>query len=373
LTKFEGDNEPLAVIDSELKKCLLSERKQMEDKSAVSGKYILIPLLLIFAIFGYWAYDNWLFEQRRENYLDLLLQQQGIVVTENDYQHGELVIKGLYDPLIADPDEILEGSMLQANEVKTDWQAYHSLVPAIAEQRLKQVLQAPPLVKITLKETRLILTGVADKTWIKNLETITPVLTGVTAIEYHQLQTYPQFIKQQLETPETVVVFFHNGRLQLQGIAPIAWRNSLAKKIAKLDFIIDYQLDKLEITEEKQRQALSDKLENQFIYFKNGSEFLETQSKKLLNSVSLIKEINYLSKKLEQTMYLIITGYTDGLHTTQYNAALAQERAEKVINYLKQQAIPVEMIISSQLSTIRRSNKSQRKVGFAVIFDKEEK
>jgi len=373
LTKFEGDNEPLAVIDSELEKCLLSERKQIEDKSAVSGKYILIPLLLIFAIFGYWAYDSWLFEQRRENYLNLLLQYQGIVITENNYQQGELVIKGLYDPLIANPNEILKNSTLQVDEVKTDWQAYHSLVPAIAEQRLKQVLQAPPLVKITLKETRLTLTGVADKAWIKNLATITPVLTGVTAIEYHQLQTYPQFINQQLETPETVAIFFQKGYLQLQGIAPIAWRNALAKKIAKLNFITDYQLDKLEITEEKQRQILSEKLEKQFIYFIKGSELLETQSKKLLNLVSLIKETNHLSEQLEQTMYLIITGHTDGLNTTKYNTALALKRAEKIINYLRQQAVPVEMIIASQLSTIRRSNKLQRKVGFAVIFNKKEK
>ena len=373
LTKFEGDSEPLAVIDSDLKKCLLSERKQIEDKSAVSGKYILIPLLLIFAILGYWTYDNWLFEQRRENYLNLLSQHQGIVITENDYLQGELIVKGLYDPLIANPDEILKRSTLQGDEVTTEWQAYHSLVPAIVEQRLKQVLQAPPLVKITLKETHLTLTGVADKAWIRNLATITPILTGVTAIAYHQLQTYPQFIKQQLETPETVTLFFHNGRLQLQGIAPIAWRNSLAKKIAKLNFITDYQLDKLEITEIKQRQVLNEKLEKQFIYFIKGSEILETQSKKLLNLVSLIKEINHLSKPLKETMYLIITGHTDGLNTTQYNTALAQERAEKIINYLKQQTVPIEMIIASQLSTIRRSNKLQRKVGFAVIFNQEEK
>ena len=373
LTKFEGDNEPLAVIDSDLEKCLLSERKQMEDKSPVSGKYILIPLLLLCAIFGYWTYDNWLFEQRRENYLNLLSQHPGIVVTENNYQQGALVIAGLYDPLVADPREILKRSTLDDNEVKTDWQAYHSLVPAIAEQRLKQVLQAPPLVKITLKETRLILTGVADKTWINNLATITPILTGITAVAYHQLQTYPQFIKQQLETPETVTVFFQKGYLELEGIASIAWRNSLAKKIAKLSFITDYQLNKLEITEEKQRQVLSEKLEKQFIYFINGSELHEIQSKKLLNLVSLIKETNHLSGQLKQTMYLIITGHTDGLNTTQYNTVLAQKRAEKIINYLKQQGVPVEMIIASQLSTTRRSNKLQRKVGFAVIFNQEEK
>ncbi len=373
LTKFEGDNAPLAVIDSDLEKCLLSERKQIEDKSAASGKYILIPLVLIFAILGYWAYDNWLFEQRRENYLNLLSQQQGIVVTENDYQKGELVINGLYDPLVADPNEILKGSTLESNEVKTNWQAYHSLVPAIAEQRLKQVLDAPPLVKITLKGTCLVLTGVADKAWIRNLATITPVLTGVTAIDYHQLQTYPQFINQQLETPETVTIFFQKGYLQLQGIAPIAWRNSLAKKIAKLNFITDYQLDKLEITEEKQRQQLSKKLEKQFIYFIKETEILETESKKLLSLVNLIKKINHLSERLNQTMYLIVTGYTDGLSTTQYNTALGQARAETVINYLRKQAVTVEIVIASQIAKIPRGNKLQRKVGFTVIFNKEKK
>ncbi len=371
LTKFEGDNEPLAVIDNDLQKCLVSEQKSVKDKSSVSGKYILIPLCLIFIILGYWGYDNWEFEQRREDYLTLLQQQEGIVVTENRYQEGELFIEGLYDPLVTHPNDILEKSSLHADEVNTHWQAYHSLRPTIVEQRLKQTLQTPPLVNIHLHNTELTLTGVADEKWIEELAIISPVLTGVTAIYYQQLQNYHQFISQQLETPATVKVLFKEGQLQLQGIASIHWHNTLAKKLAKLTFINDYKLDELEVIEEKQLQLLTEKLEKKLIFFTYGLKLTEVQLKKLLDLVTIIKNMHHLSGELKQKMYLIITGYTDGLSNVEYNRALGQERAEKIINYLKQHSISVEMIIASQLSVIRRVNRLQRKVGFAVIFNKE--
>ncbi|MDQ7091855.1 MAG: OmpA family protein [Methylococcales bacterium] len=371
LTKFEGDSEPLEVIDADLQKCLLSEQKQGDEKSSVSGRYILIPLLLIFIVIGYWSYDNWKFEQRRENYLQLLQKQHGIIVTYNALQNGELLIKGLYDPLIIHPDKLLEKSSLQTDEVTTDWQAYHSLAPAIVEQRLKQTLHAPPLVNVHLDDTLLTLTGVADKTWINNLTTITPVLSGVTAIDYQQLQNYPYFITQQLKVPETVNVFFNQGALKLEGISSIAWRNTLEENIAKLSFITDYNVDKLDIIEEKQLKMLTEKLENQAIYFTDGAKLTEKQSKDLLNSVNLIIEMGSLSNQLDQTMYLVITGHTDGLNSTKYNTALGQKRAEKIINYLKQHSISIEMIIASELSQSRRGNKLQRKVDFAVIFTQE--
>ncbi|MCK5872332.1 MAG: hypothetical protein KAG26_05860 [Methylococcales bacterium] len=371
LKHFEGDSAPLAVIDETLDQCLLSEHKNEDQKkSGVSGKYILIPLLLILVLFSYWAYDHWKFEQRRNNYLTLLQQYEGVVVTNNHTDHDKLMIKGLYDPLIVNPHDVLQNSDLQTNEVVIDWQPYHSLVPAIVIQRLRNVLQIPPYVTVTLKGTVLKLSGVADVKWIENLKAIKPVLTGVTHIEITSLKNYTHVIKTELNVPNTVHFNFDEGTLQLQGTAAIAWYHQATQKIAALKFIHQVEWHQLTIAEAKKLQLLKEQLEKQTIYF-TGDTINANDANVLQGVLDLLKKMADLNQLLAQKMRLTVTGYTDGLDSIKYNKILAQTRAKTVIDFLKPHLLSVEMQMASQLSHTQRSNKLQRKVGFSVSFNKE--
>ncbi|MCK5899061.1 MAG: hypothetical protein KAG06_08320, partial [Methylococcales bacterium] len=371
LKNFEGDSAPLAVIDVELDKCLLSERKNANEKTAsVSGKYILIPLLLILLLLGYWAYDHWEFEQRRSDYLILLAQYDGVVVTDNHTDHDKLTIKGLYDPLIVNPYHVLQNSDLQTNEVIVDWQPYHSLAPEIVILRLRKVLKIPPDVEVDLNGTVLTLSGVASKTWIKKITNITPVLTGVTKINLGQLQNYTQSITQHLKPPATANFNYEDGTLHLKGVAPLGWHQQTAKKIPTLKFVNQVQWGTLEISEAIKLQQLKESVERQAIYFSKRASVITT-TEGLHALVNEINEMSTLSQQLNKAMVLTITGYTDGMDTNEYNRVLAKTRAQKMLELLKPSLPLVNIQIAVQLSQTKRSNKLQRKVSFTMSFNKE--
>ncbi|MCK4493409.1 MAG: OmpA family protein, partial [Methylococcales bacterium] len=371
LQHFEGDSAPLAVIDETLDQCLLSERKnEAQKKIGVSGKYSLIPLLLILILLSYWAYDHWKFEQRRNDYLTLLQQYDGVVVTDNNTDHDKLIIKGLYDPLIVNPYQVLYDSDLQTNEVITDWQAYHSLMPSIVIQRLRKVLQIPPYVTATLTGTVLKLSGVADAEWIENLKTIRPVLTGVTQIGTTALKNYTDVIETELNIPKTAHFHYENGKLQLKGTASIKWYHQATQKTPPLKFIQQVEWHQLTIVEEKKLQLLKEQLEKQMIYF-TGDTIKKKNAKILQGVLNLLKKMAGLNQRLAQQMQLTVTGYTDGVDSMEYNKVLAQTRAKTVIDFLKPHLQSIEMQMALQLSHTQRNNKLQRKVGFSVSFNKE--
>ncbi|MCK5729316.1 MAG: hypothetical protein KAH08_08845, partial [Methylococcales bacterium] len=371
LKNFEGDSAPLAVIDVELTQCLLSERKNITEKTAsVSGAYIFIPLFLILLLVGYWAYDQWKFEQRRLDYLSLLQQYEGVVVTDNTMKGDKLMIKGLYDPLIVNPSEILKRSRLHTDEVVTDWQPYHSLSPAIVILRLRKVLQIPSHAQVDLNGTTLTFSGVAKKSWIKKIMQITPVLTGITHVNIDKLKNYDQSITQHLQPPTTTNFSYEDGRLQLNGVAPLRWHQQATKKIAALKFVNQVQWSTLEITEAIKLQQLKERVEKQAIYF-TKSVAITVKADVLQTLIDEINEMLTLSQQLNKTMILTITGYTDGVDSTEYNTALATTRAQKMVELLKKSLPLVNMKTAVQLSSTKRSNKLQRKVSFMISFNKE--
>jgi OOP family OmpA-OmpF porin len=186
LKNFAGDSAPLAVTEPDLQACLLAERKQL-NKASFSPTYLLAPVVLICAMLAYLGYDNWQFEQRAADYVRLLQHNQSIVITQQNHHNGQLLINGLYDPLSEHPDTLIAQSRLQTDEIQSHWQAYQSLAPVFIERRLKQLLQPPPTVSLTLENNRLVITGIADDAWINKLAIITPAIAGVSGVDSDKL------------------------------------------------------------------------------------------------------------------------------------------------------------------------------------------
>jgi hypothetical protein len=231
--------------------------------------------------------------------------------------------------------------------------------------RLRAVLDIPPHVKIQLNKTQLMLSGVATAAWINNIARITPILTGITDINSQKLQTYTAAIEAYLQVPNTADFVYHDGTLLFTGIAPFAWKITADKKIPELGFIHTVQWKALEITEEKRLQRFQKTLEKQAIYFKG-----EVMSdKNLPKLVRLLREMKTLCDTLNQTMTLTITGYTDGLDTTDYNRLLAETRAQKMMDALKPFIFSIKMKRARQLSQTHHGDPLQRKVGFSVTFN----
>jgi outer membrane protein OmpA-like peptidoglycan-associated protein len=169
-----------------------------------------------------------------------------------------------------------------------------------------------------------------------------------------------------------VTFSFNNGELQLQGSAPISWHKTLAKNIAALKFVTHTQLDNLAITEATQLQELTAKINESSIYFLlNRSDLKEKELPKLLDLIAMLKEVLPLSEKLNKSVGLVITGYTDGIGTMEQNRELAEKRANTVLEYMKQQAVSMPTELSPQLGKSGHKDSSQRKVSFTLLFNEE--
>ncbi|MDP3009068.1 MAG: OmpA family protein [Methylococcales bacterium] len=310
LKNFAGDSAPLAVTEPDLQACLLAERKQL-DKTEFSPKYILVPLMVLCAMLAYWGYDNWQFEQRAADYVRLLQHNQSIVITQQNYHSGQLLINGLYDPLSEHPDTLIAQSRLQADEIQSHWQAYQSLAPVFVEQRLKQLLQPPPTVSLTLENNRLVITGIADDAWINKLAIITPAIAGVSGVDSDKLQSYQQQI-----------------------------------------------------------EILNTQIKNIAVYFMSSStELTEDQAQKLADLVAALQQIQALSHSINKTPHLLITGQADVTGTLEKNSVLAQKRAAIVLEYLQQHGVFIDTNVKAQLGQLNKEGTTQRKVSFAVLFN----
>lgn len=310
LKNFAGDSAPLAVTEPDLQACLLAERKQLS-KASFSPTYLLAPVVLICAMLAYWGYDNWQFEQRAADYVRLLQHNQSIVITQQSHDNGQLLINGLYDPLSEHPDTLIAQSRLQADEIQSHWQAYQSLAPVFIEQRLKQLLQPPPTVSLTLENNRLVITGIADEAWINKLAIITPAIAGVSGVDSDKLQSYQQQI-----------------------------------------------------------EILNTQIKNIAVYFMlSSTELNEEQAQKLADLVAALQQIQALSHSINKTPHLLITGQADVTGTLEKNSVLAQKRAAIVLEYLQQHGVFIDTNVKAQLGQLNKEGTTQRKVSFAVLFN----
>ena len=288
----------------------MAERRQL-DKTDFSPKYILPQLILIYAVLACWRYDNWQFEQLAADYVQLLQHNQSIVITQQNYHHGQLLINGLYDPLSEHPDTLIAKSHLQVHEIQSHWQAYQSLAPVFIEQRLKQLLQPPPTVSLSLENNRLVVTGIADEAWINKLAIITPAIAGVSGVDSDKLQSY-----------------------------------------------------------QKQIEILNTQIKNIAVYFMlSSTELTEDQTQKLADLVAALQQIQTLSHSINKTPYLLITGQADVTGTLEKNSVLAHKHAAIVLEYLQQQGVFIDTDVKARLGQLNKEGTTQRKVSFAVLFN----
>lgn len=214
-----------------------------------------------------------------------LRSREGIVVTEANEHGGNFHVTGLRDPLAVDPASLLAGTGLDPARITMDWEPYHTLRPGLVLQRARHRLQPPPGVTLRWREDTLVAEGSAPATWIAAARRLAEATPGV--LRYDDLGVRDETAEQ--------------------------WAAQAAQLAAQ--------------------QA---GIEATGINFAAGLAMGKSQEEKLIRLSQQIAALHRTARTLGHGLSVTVTGHTSRSGTPAANAKLGRDRAQAVIDALRQ-------------------------------------
>ncbi|MCC6554482.1 MAG: OmpA family protein [Polyangiaceae bacterium] len=187
LLEFRGDPEPFARVRETLSACLHDRR--VEPRRRWLGPLLIgiaaAALVALVTGFG-WQHAS-RERQRFAAYVTALEREPGLVVTSAEQRAPRHLIRGLRDPLAADPASALSRRGLDPARASFAFEPFYSLDPRIVERRAAEALRPPGGVSLALRGGTLEARGVAPERWIDRARSMAAALPGVAAFEEHLL------------------------------------------------------------------------------------------------------------------------------------------------------------------------------------------
>lgn len=267
LAEFSGDAEPFEAVRPTLEGLLEAQFKS-EGRKTSPLLWILPLAFLVGALI--WGWFSWSLQSRRNNYLEALRSQPGIVVVSAAEQNGTFVVNGLRDPLAVDPSSLLAASGLAPEDVRGSWQLYQALDPRFVQLRARELLRAP---------------------------------AGVT-----------------LE--------FADGVLRATGSAPVEWIRESSRLAGFVPGVIRYDMGALL---DGSVQALADEISRDLVLFARGSTAFEAGGDQVLSAqLERIRTLDALAQMSDRRYVIQVVGHADNDGTPEVNDFLSVSRANLV-------------------------------------------
>ncbi|MBW4611854.1 MAG: OmpA family protein [Desmonostoc vinosum HA7617-LM4] len=315
---FTGETQPFEASKHYLQDCLTIQYKSPPKKNYTYAWAFLGAIAIAIGTWGFFTIREQL---RWSAYLTKLNSQPGIIVTNTKHQSGKYFIYGMRDPLAINPNTLTQQANLNPKTVVGQWKPYVSLEPQFITIRAKELLQPPKTVSLQVDSS---------------------------------------------------------GILHATGHAPHQWLIQAKKSWRFIPGVTQFQDKNLEETELRELKLYKQQIEQQLIFFLEGTiEFLPSESDKLPDLVLTIKKILNTAKLLGKDVHIQIRGHTNENGEAQQNLLLSLARANKILSYLKSQGINTSKFkiigLSSSLSLqpkLAPANiKIARRVSFKVFID----
>jgi outer membrane protein OmpA-like peptidoglycan-associated protein len=281
LDSFAGDTAPFAKVGEELSRCL--ELRYKEDVKPRSFGFVYATAAILFLLLAGWVGWRTVQYRRWERLVNTFREQPGYVITSFGREGGRFLVRGLRDPLAAEPQQFVLTSDVNPADGEFHWGGYYALDDSIVQQRAKTFLSPPSSAIFAVKDGVLQVSGSASANWVRDLVLRAPLVPGIRAV-----QLSPELSPDQLA--------FNQSKSELEGA------------------LVKFPLASA---------ALS------------ASERLALH--KLAESLqSLLRQVN----GLHQTATVEVLGHTDSTGAETLNQNLSQRRADRVAWELAQLGIP---------------------------------
>jgi OOP family OmpA-OmpF porin len=184
LASFEGDATPFERSRPHLEACLQKQqlsraerRPRSRSRTAIAFlKGAFAVLLIGIALWSFFAVRR---TRRWNAYLERLAGEPGIAVIGSGRRGGRYFVRGLRDPLAADPLALLAESKIARESVSSDWKPYQALVPEFIVARARDVLEPPRTVTLTASGGKVVATGSAPHRWIEEARARSRAFAGL--------------------------------------------------------------------------------------------------------------------------------------------------------------------------------------------------
>lgn len=217
---FTGDATPFAPVQPLLEDCLqtvLSTDQPSGSRRAGEWMRWAIPLLLLAAL---WGGLVWRGNRRWTAAVDRLKAEPGIEVVEARRSGGRWHLRGLRDPLAADPAALL--ASMKANPAKIDaqWKPFLSLEPSILLERTRRAIGAPASVTLTIRQDSVVARGSAPLAWVAKALGSFTLPTGVSHLDVSGVEAVlPPALATLRNDAESRLVLFDVGSAALSPTA----------------------------------------------------------------------------------------------------------------------------------------------------------
>jgi outer membrane protein OmpA-like peptidoglycan-associated protein len=184
LDLFDGETAPFVKVGGELSRCLELRFKEDAKKKSFGFVYATATLLLLLvAVWVGWRavqYARW------DRLVNNLREQPGFVITSFGRDRGHFVVRGMRDPLAADPAQFIKASDVNPADGEFHWGGYYALDDGIVEQRAKSTLSPPPTATLAVKSGLLFVSGAASANWVKDIQARALLVPGIRAVVLSQ-------------------------------------------------------------------------------------------------------------------------------------------------------------------------------------------
>jgi outer membrane protein OmpA-like peptidoglycan-associated protein len=380
LVDFSGDVEAFGASETILADCMQAQYQDKQKRRSSRAKWLLALLLIVlFFLLGANKYRS----MQQGDYVEILNNESGYVITEAKERDGILVVRGLRDPLAKAPQAMLERSSLVSDDVIHKFEPYQSLQADFVAKRVMAILDPPLTVSIEIVEQVLVVKGSASEPWRSKLSTLAPLIGGI--IGYDDSALTNNFVPAMLDIPDSVDARFEAGVLYLQGRAEQEWIAHLTDHVANYDELQRVDTSALiNATEERliaeinaaEEKLIADinALEAEVIYFDVAISFNPDQMDGD-RIASLVSEIIDLSNRLGRSVLIFVKGYSDSVGRFEDNAFLSLDRADYVAQviylagispkYIEVKGLEAPIAVEAN-ETERRQN---RRVNFQVTIE----
>jgi OOP family OmpA-OmpF porin len=180
---FAGDAAPFAAAQPLLEECLetvLSHQRTRAARSRLAWLRWAVPVLLLGGVAVALA---WRSQRRWRAAVARLEAEPGIQVVSARRSLGTWHLRGLKDPLAAEPSRLLAGIGADTTGLDARWEPYLSLEPSLVVARARQALAAPTSVELRLSGDSLYAAGEAPLAWVARAGGLSLLPAGVSVLD----------------------------------------------------------------------------------------------------------------------------------------------------------------------------------------------